>query len=145
MNSFSRAAALTPVVKYNPAYARTIGKWMLNLSNAARLFYPDEHPRNRQSSAVWDGDPEHVICYEGLRKNLDNGNHFQVFKGVLTEDGTYAIGHQVKFGTSFTDICIYGSAWVGLLALIVNTTDEEMILNLNRNAPKFFGEGPTDT
>lgn len=145
MNSFSHAAALTPIVKYNPAYARTIGKWMLNLSNAARLFYPDEHPRNRQSSAVWDGDPEHVICYEGLRKNLDNGNHFQVFKGVLAEEGPYAVGDQVKFGTSFTDICIYGSAWVGMLASIVDTTDVEMILQLNCNATDFFGDRTFDT
>lgn len=44
MNTFSQAAALVPIVKYNPAYASTIGKWMLNLANACRLFYADEHP-----------------------------------------------------------------------------------------------------
>lgn len=139
MNTFSHAGALVPIVKYNPAYARTIGKWILNLANASRMFYADEHPRNRQTSAIWDGDPEHVICYEGVRKNLDNNNHFYVFKGVLAEEGPYAVGDQVKNGTSFTDICPYGSAWVGMLAAIVDTTDVKMILQLDCNATDFYG------
>lgn len=140
MNTFSQAAALVPIVKYNAAYSYSIGKWMLNLSNAARLFYSDEHPRNRQSSALWDGDPDHVICYEGLRKNLDNGNHFSSFKGILAEKGPYAIGDQVKYMKSMTDICIYASAWVGMLASIVDTTDVEGILQLDCNATDFFGD-----
>ncbi len=139
MNTYSQAAALVPIVKYNPAYAASIGKWMLNLANASRLFYADEHPRNRQSSAVWEGDPAHVISYEGLRKDLDHNNHFHVFKGVLADEGPYAIGDQVKQGSSFTDICLYGSAWVGMLASIVDTTDQEMILRLDCNATDFFG------
>lgn len=140
MNTYSHAAALVPIVKYNPAYARTIGKWMLNLANSSRLFYGDEHPRNRQSSAIWDGDPDHVICYEGVRKDLDHNNYFQVFKGVLADEGPYGIGDQVKQGTSFTDICPYGSAWVGMLAAIVDTTDVNMILKLDCNATDFFGK-----
>lgn len=145
MNSFSHAAALVPVVKYNPAYASTIGKWMLNLSNASRLFYADEHPGNRQTSAVWDGDPEHVICYEGVRKNLDNNNYFHVFKGVLADKGPYAVGDQVKQGTSFTDLCVYGSGWVGMLASIVDTTNVNMILKLDCNATDFFGNNEFPT
>jgi hypothetical protein len=139
MNTFCQAAALVTIVKYHPTYARTIGKWMLNLANASRLFYPDEHPRNRQTSALWNGDPAHVICYEGLRKDLDHNNHFQVFKGVLADEGPYAVGDQVKQGTSFTDICVYGSAWSGMLAAIVDTTDVGMILKLDCNATDFFG------
>lgn len=145
MNTFSHAAALVPIVKYNPAYARTIGKWMLNLANASRLFYADEHPRNRQTSAIWEGDPEHLISYEGVRKNLDNNNHFHVFKGVLADQGPYAVGDQVKHGTSFTDICIYGSAWVGMLAAIVDTTDVPMVLQLDCNATDFYGNNEFPT
>lgn len=140
MNTYSHAAALMPIVKYNPAYAHSIGKWILNLANASRLFYADEHPRNRQSSAVWQGDPDHVICYEGVRKDLDHNNFFQVFKGVLADEGPYAIGDQVKNNTSFTDICPYGSAWSGMLAAIVDTTDVEMILRLDCNATDFFAD-----
>lgn len=139
MNTYAHAAALTPIVKYNPAYARNIGKWMLNLANASRLFYPDEHPKNRQTSAYWLGDPNHVISYEGVRKNLDNGNGFNVFKGVLAEEGPYGIGDQVKSLSSRTDICPYGSAWVGMLASIVDTTNVERILKLDCNVTDFFG------
>lgn len=138
MNTFSQAAALVPIVKYNASYSRTIGKWILNLSNASRLFYADEHPKNRQSSAVWQSDPEHVICYEGLRKDLDHGNNFQVFKDVLADEGPYAIGDQMKQYTSFTDICPYGSVWVGMLASIIDTTNVEGILKINCNATDFF-------
>jgi hypothetical protein len=140
MNTFSQAAALVPIVKYNPAYARTIGKWMLNLTNACRLFYADEHPRNRQSSAIWQGDPDHVISYEGLRKNLYNGNYFEPLQGILADKGPYAIGDQVKTMSSATDICLYGSAWVGMLASIVDTTNVEGILQLNCNATDFYSE-----
>lgn len=138
MNTFSQAAALVPIVKYNPAYSKTIGKWLLNLANASRLFYADEHPKNQQSSAVWQGDPEHVICYEGLRKDLDHGNRFGVFKGVLADEGPYAIGDQVKDQTAFTDICPYGSAWAGMLAAIVDTTNVKGILKLDCNATDFY-------
>lgn len=138
MNTFSHAAALVPVVKYNPAYSHSIGKWMLNLTNACRLFYADEHPRNRQTSALWQGDPQHVICYEGLRKDLGHGNGFAVYRGILAEEGPYAVGDQLKTMTSATDICLYGSAWVGMLAAIVDTTDVEGILQLDCNATDFY-------
>jgi len=140
MNTFSQAAALVPIVKYNQAYAKSIGKWILNLANASRLFYADEHPRNRQSSALWQGDPDHVICYEGCRKNLDDGNHFEVFKGILADEGPYAIGDQVKTMSSYTDLCLYGSAWVGMLAAVVDTTTVPGILKIDCNATDFFSD-----
>jgi hypothetical protein len=140
MNTYSQAAALVPIVKYNPAYAHSIGKWMLNLANASRLFYADEHPRNRQSSAIWQGDPDHVISYEGLRKDLNNGNYFEPLQGILAEKGPYAIGDQVKSMSSATDICLYGSAWVGMLAALVDTTNVTGILKLDCNRTDFFSE-----
>jgi hypothetical protein len=140
MNTFSQAAALVPIVKYNPAYAKAIGKWILNLANASRLFYSNELPRNQQSSALWQGDPDHVICYEGCRKNLDDGNHFEVFKGILSGKGPYAIGDQVKTLSSYTDLAVYGSAWVGMLASIVDTTNIPGILKINCNATDFYSK-----
>lgn len=38
MNSIKMAWPLVPLVKYQPQYARAIGKWMLNNANACRLF-----------------------------------------------------------------------------------------------------------
>ena len=37
----------------------------------------------------------------------------------MSDEGPYAIGDQVKTMSSATDICLYGSAWVGMLASIV--------------------------
>ncbi|MBD1386790.1 hypothetical protein IDJ75_16015 [Mucilaginibacter rigui] len=140
MNTYSHAAALVPIVKYNPAYSKTIGKWLLNLANASRLFYADEHPKNRQTSGIWQGDPDHVISYEGLRKDLDHGNDFAIFKGILTDKGPYAVGDQVKQYRSMTDICIYGSAWVGMLGAIVDTTNVKGILKLDCNKTDFYAD-----
>jgi len=145
MNTFSQAAALVPIVKYNPAYAHSIGKWILNLANASRLFYANEHPRNRQTSAIWQGDPDHVISYEGLRKDLNNGNYFEPLQGILAEKGPYAIGDQFKTMSSATDICLYGSAWVGMLASIVDTTNIPGILRLNCNSTDFFSPRKYET
>lgn len=139
MNTFSQIGALLPIVKYNPAYSHTIAKWVLNAANAARLFYPDEHPLNRQTSALWKGDPTHAICYEGLRNGL-RGNHFEPFIGILATEGPYAVGDHVKNFHSYTDICPYGSAWSGILAGVIRTTDIEGILQLDCNATDFFGD-----
>jgi hypothetical protein len=70
MNSFQYAGALAPLARYDASYARDIGKWLLNLANAARLFYPNAHPPARQSSYAWSAanDLKGVIAYEGLRK-----------------------------------------------------------------------------
>jgi hypothetical protein len=69
MNTFSQAAPLVPLVRYDDRYARAIGKWMLNASNAARLFYPTSVPATNQSSPGWNGDPAGCVAYEGLHKS----------------------------------------------------------------------------
>jgi hypothetical protein len=70
MNTFQWAGALVPLARYDTRYARDIGKWTLNLANAARLFYPNAHNAEHQSSYVWSKahDGKSVIAYEGIRK-----------------------------------------------------------------------------
>lgn len=70
MNTFQCAGAIAPLARYDTRYARDIGKWMLNLSNAARLFYPDAHVAECQSSHAWATvhDVESSVAYEGIRK-----------------------------------------------------------------------------
>ena len=70
MNSFQYAGTLAPLARYDARYAHDLGKWLLNLANAARLFYPDAHDAKSQSSSVWSTkhDPKSIIAYEGLRK-----------------------------------------------------------------------------
>ena len=70
MNTFEWAGALVPLARYDTRYARDIGKWTLNLANAARLFYPNAHDAEHQSSYAWAKahDAKSVIAYEGIRK-----------------------------------------------------------------------------
>jgi len=70
MNTFQYAGTLAPMARYDSHFARPIGKWILNLANAARLFYPNAHDAEHQSSSAWarKHDPKSVIAYEGLRK-----------------------------------------------------------------------------
>ncbi|HEX9974592.1 MAG TPA: laminin G, partial [bacterium] len=48
MNGFEMAGALVPMVRYDDRFARAIGKWMLNIANASRLFYPNYLPDDKQ-------------------------------------------------------------------------------------------------
>jgi hypothetical protein len=70
MNTFQWVGALVPLARYDTRYARDLGKWTLNLANAARLFYSNAHNAEHQSSYAWAKahDPKSVIAYEGIRK-----------------------------------------------------------------------------
>jgi hypothetical protein len=69
MNTFEWAGALAPLARYDPRYARSIGKWLYNLSNAARLFYPASLPAAQQDNRAWAAasDPASCLPYEGVR------------------------------------------------------------------------------
>ena len=69
MNSFQYAATLAPLARYDDRYAADLGKWLLNLANAARLFYADSHDPAHQSCPDWSRlhDPKSAIAYEGMR------------------------------------------------------------------------------
>ena len=57
MNTFQWAGALVPLARYDTRYAHDIGKWTLNLANAARLFYPNALDAEHQSSYAWSSSP----------------------------------------------------------------------------------------
>jgi hypothetical protein len=70
MNTFEWAGALVPLARYDTRYAHDLGKWMLNLANAARLFYCNALDAEHQSSYAWAKahDGKSAIAYEGIRK-----------------------------------------------------------------------------
>ncbi|MHB8952872.1 MAG: hypothetical protein ACYC4U_07805 [Pirellulaceae bacterium] len=126
MNTCAQAGALVPLARYDTRYARALGKWMLNLANAARLFYPGELPPGHASSEFWTGDPQHVIAYEGLR---------YAWQGM----SPCATGDPVAFQWGpQTDLGLYGSSYVGLLGAIVRATSDRQILQLDCLATDFF-------
>jgi len=120
MNTFAMAWPLVPLVRYDDRFARAIGKWMLNAANAARLFYPNEHPPERQSCPGWKGDPDGVVAYEGLRHRWDG------------DEELFASGDPIRhhWGPK-TDLGIYGSAFAGVFGGIIRTTNVEAILQLD--------------
>lgn len=126
MNTFAQAGALVPLARYEPRYARAIGKWMLNLANAARLFYPGALPAGHETSAFWKGDPQHVIAYEGLRYEW-------LGKSPCATGDPVAM----KWGPK-TDLGLYGSSYAGMLGAIVRPTSDSRILQLDCLATDFF-------
>ena len=126
MNTFAEAGALVPLARYQPQYARAIGKWMLNLANSARLFYPGALPSGHESSAFWQGDPQHLIAYEGLRSE-------SLGKSPSATGDPVAM----KWGPA-TDLGLYGSSYAGILGAIVRPTSDSRILQLDCLATDFF-------
>lgn len=129
MNGFQQAAALVPLTKYDKRYARAISKWVLNLSNASRLFYSKYLPSENQDDYAWSSqyDLASVIAYEALKENIDGKK-------------LYGTGDAERGGWAKTNLGLYGSSHVGYLAAIVDTTDVEGILQLNLNKTDFFGD-----
>lgn len=73
MNSIKPAWPFIPMVKYQPQYAKAIGKWMLNNASACRLFYPGEIDETHQWAPELKDITYDNVSYEGLRKTDDYG------------------------------------------------------------------------
>jgi len=126
MNSFAQAGALVPLVRYDTRFAYPVGRWMLNLANAAKLFYSDGLPPDLQSCSWWKGDSEGLIAHEGLRHTWEGKS-------------PYAMGDPVvmNWGPK-TDLGLYGSGYVGMLGALVKPTNVNGILQLDLLATDFF-------
>ncbi|HHV56072.1 MAG TPA: hypothetical protein GXX55_11615 [Firmicutes bacterium] len=125
MNTFQMAGALVPIARYAPRYARSLGKWVLNLASSARLFYRKYLPGQHQSSEDWREDTDSVIAYEGLRREWQGQT-------------PYATGDARRSGWAATDFALYGSSHVGILGGIVAKTNVDGILQLDLLATDFF-------
>jgi len=70
MNTFNKAGSLVPMVRYDPRFARAVGKWMLNAANSMRLFYANGLPPDHQTDYDWAAkhDPDACLAYEGIRR-----------------------------------------------------------------------------
>jgi hypothetical protein len=132
---FLMAWPLVPMVRYEPKYARLIGKWMLNAANSARLFYPYEIPDRNQWLPEDKAVTRNVIAYEGLKKTDAYGK--EELKGV----SPVALGdgpHWVISQPNISMFSIYGSAHVGVFGSIIRETNIEKILQLNCLATDFY-------
>jgi len=136
MNGFQHAAALAPVVKYDKRYAIAIGKWILNLANASRLFYANGLPDANQHSSgnEWakQYDANFCIPFESMKQN---------WSGI----SPYATGDAVQGGWASTNLSLYSGSYVGYLASLINKTNVEGILQIDLNKTDFRGENAYPT
>jgi hypothetical protein len=137
MNGFEQAAALVPLIKYDKRYARAIAKWVLNLANASRFFYPKYLAADRQDDYTWSStnDPGSAIAYEALKEKNNYNNNLSL----------YGTGDAKRNGWATTNLGLYGSSHVGYLAAVVETTDVEGILRLDVNKTDFYGQNAFPT
>ena len=120
MNGFQQAAALVPVARYDDRFARAIGRWMVNLASASRLFYRPFLPDEKQDGEAWsyENDPEGAVAYEALR-------------GTWQGQSPFATGDAVRGGWAPTNFALYGGASVGYLAAVVDSTEVPGVLRLD--------------
>ena len=139
MNSIKPAWPFIPMVKYQPQYAKAIGKWMLNNASACRLFYPMEIDDKHEWAPEFKDITNNNVSYEGLRKADDYGK--ESLKGV----SPVAIGDGPKWiagNPTESMFSVYSSSPVGILGSIVSKTNVEGILQLDCNITDFYVEKP---
>ena len=129
MNGFEMAGALVPMVRYDDRFARAIGKWMLNLACATRLLYSKYLPDDHQDNENWarQYDPHSYIGYEALREYA-----------LQTFIKPYATGDFMRNSWAQTNLALYGSSHVGIFGGIIDTTNIEIILQLDVRKTDYF-------
>jgi len=137
MNSVAMAWPLVPMVKYEPQYATAIGKYMLNVVNASRLFYPDQVDAIHQWLPDLKDMTGGIIGYEGIRKIDDYNN--PALKGI----SPVSIGDGPKWTAGQpreSMFSLYSTSIVGVFGAIVNKTNVDGILALDCNVTDFYAE-----
>ncbi|MCC6461765.1 MAG: laminin G [Saprospiraceae bacterium] len=134
MNGVQQAAMLVPMLRYDKRFARAIGKWVLNLANATRLFYPGFLPGSLQDASAWSNanDPDRVIGYEALREKWQN-------------QSPYSTGDALKAGWAATNLALYGTSSIGYLGALLEKTNVDKILKINVLKTDFFQQAAYPT
>ena len=136
MNTFDAAWPLVPTVRYDPAYANAIGKWMLNAVNASRFFYPQYMPADRQTIPHLAAVTKGVIAYEGFAKTSTFDSLYKEKKGPVAQgDGPKWVPGKNPEVSQFS---VYGSGHVGIFGAIVEQTNIDGILKLDVLATDFY-------
>lgn len=133
MNTFDLMVPLSSMVRYDQRYARTVGLWALNASNAARFCYPYEMPDSLQAIPQHKAVTKGVIAYEGIIKE----SIYPEFKGITP----FAQGDGPLWHTGMppqTMFSVYGSGHVGLFGGTIHATNVPKVLRIDCRATDFF-------
>ncbi|MDQ3016809.1 MAG: T9SS type A sorting domain-containing protein [Bacteroidota bacterium] len=127
LNGVQQAGQLVPLVRYDKRFARTVGKWMLNVANATRLMFPGFLPSHLQDASAWstEYDPEGVIGYEALREEWQG-------------QSPLATGDALRGGWAATNLSLYSTSSIGYMGSIIEKTDVNQILKLDLLKTDFF-------
>ena len=142
MNSIKPAWPFVPVVKYDPSFAKMIGKWMLNNASACRLFFSDQIDDQHQWAPELKNLTRGNIAYEGLRKSDDYG------KAELKGISPVAIGDGpkwIKGNPTESMFSVYSTSPVGIFGAIIDETNVEGILQLDCDVTDFYSENKYPT
>jgi hypothetical protein len=122
MNTYTAAGLITPVVRYQPQFARLLGRWLLHVAANANLFYPGTLGTNMQASSAWVQQTGVTnISYESVR-NL----------GTTTP---YSTGDAIS---PIQDLNPYGSWGSGLMAALFQTSNIPGTLQVDCLATETF-------
>ncbi len=133
MNTFDLMMPLSATVRYDQRYARAVGKWALNASNAARFCYPYEMPDSLQAIPQYKAVTRKVIAYEGVIKE----SVYPQFKGITPfAQGDGPLWHDgMPQQTMFS---VYGSGHVGFFGGTIQKTGVPEILQIDCRATDMF-------
>jgi hypothetical protein len=126
-NTFNTVAAIAPLPIYAPEYASQIGKWLYNVALSARLFYPDQVPPENQSQPELRETYGGAFAYEGIRKEWA----FVV---------PYATADSRRNTWAETDLGIYGSSLVGVMAGLIHHVEDSGVVVFEISKTDFFAE-----
>lgn len=133
MNTFDLMLPMSALVKYDPRYARAVGKWALNASNAARFCYPYDIPDSLQAIPQHKSITKNLIAYEGLIKE----SGYPDLKGK----SPVAQGDGPQWATGMppvTMFSVYGSSHVGLFGGTIQKTTVDQILQIDCNKTDMY-------
>lgn len=134
MNTYDTMWPLVPMVRYDPRYAETIGKWMLNAANASKFFYPYEMDDAHQTLPDQKHHTKGVIAYEGLIKTAHLEGYEHLEAPIAIGDGP----HWTPGNPDVSQFSVYGSGHVGIAGAIIEKTDVPEILKLDCLATDFY-------
>ncbi len=133
MNTFDLMMPMSALVRYDQRYARAVGKWALNASNAARFCYPGEMPDSLQALPQYKAVTKNVIAYEGVIKESIYPEHKGITPFAQGDGPLWVEGNPPQSMFS-----VYGSGHVGLFGGTIQKTDVPEILQIDCRATDFY-------
>jgi len=153
MGSLQGPGWLAPVVRYQPQYARAIGRYLLNAANSSRLLQGHGLDANHQDHARWKlkADPANLLFYEGLKSSDPSIGHpyapYATGDPILNGWGTgrgridrkdYLALRESWFADTSFNIAPYMGNSVGFLGGIMSLTEVPGILQWDCLATDWF-------